>query len=91
MYSDASLHDAHGDYQTILGLAADQRSRGRGYASLLLEKIIDLAREEKRKGVTIMCHDNLIGFYQKYGFNEDGISSSKLSGSLWYYMFLPLI
>ena len=59
------------------------QSRCRGQ---LIEAFIDLAREEKRKGVILTCKEEKIPYYAKFGFVNEGESESDHGGAKWYQM-----
>lgn len=51
MYSDASMHDENGDWQMIFGLNTLPDYQKNGYAAKIMNAMIDLARQENRKGL----------------------------------------
>ena len=63
MFADASLHNPHGAWQMIFGLNTLPEYRNRGVGGKLIEEFIDLAREEKRKGVILTCKEEKIPYY----------------------------
>ena len=76
MFADASLHNPHGAWQMIFGLNTMPEYRNRGVGGQLIEAFIDLAREEKRKGVILTCKAEKIPYYAKFGFVNEGESES---------------
>ena len=86
MFEDAGLHDENGSYQMILSLAVAPEFQGRGYATALLHHLLDSAKFQHRKGVTLTCKQELIGFYEKAGFVNLGKSGSVHGGAEWYEM-----
>lgn len=89
MYSDASMHDEDGDWQMIFGLNTlpDYQRQGNA-AKIMNAMIIDLARQEKRKGLVLTCKDRLVPYYSQFGFKNEGVSSSVHGGVVWYQMRL---
>ena len=71
MFADASLHNPSGAWQMIFGL---------------IGAFIDLAREEKRKGIILTCKEEKIHYYAKFGFVNEGESTSDHGGAKWYQM-----
>lgn len=65
-------------------------SPGRGYASALIEQLVSQTREQGRTGVILTCKQELIGFYEKLGFELDGVSESTHGGAIWHDMTLHL-
>lgn len=88
MFEDISLHNPKGAYQSIFGLDVIEKYRHQGLASRLMEAMIEHAREEGRKGLILTCKDRLIGFYEKFGYRNMGISKSVHGGAVWYDMIL---
>lgn len=88
MYSDSSLHNEKGIWQTVFGLDIIKNFRRKGYASLLMKEMINKAKEENRQGVILTCKENLIPFYKRFGFCEKGISKSVHGGAVWHDMIL---
>ena len=86
MFADASLHNPNGAWQMIFGLNTMPKYRNRGVGGQLIEAFIDLAREEKRKGVILTCKEEKIHYYAKFGFVNEGESESDHGGAKWYQM-----
>ena len=90
MYENASMHNENGAWQMIFGLNTMPEYRNRGVGGKLIEAFIDLAREEKRKGVILTCKEEKISYYAKFGFVNEGESTSEHGGAKWYQMRLEL-
>jgi len=90
MFADASLHNPNGAWQMIFGLNTMPEYRNRGVGGQLIGAFIDLAREENRKGVILTCKEEKIPFYAKFGFVNEGESTSDHGGAKWYQMRLEL-
>ncbi|WP_219336547.1 GNAT family N-acetyltransferase [Alloscardovia macacae] len=90
MYEKASLHDPHGEWQMIFSVASAKDHRGEGYPSRLMNALIDDAQIQKRKGIVLTCKEALIGFYERFGFVDEGVSSSEHGGAVWHQMRLTL-
>jgi len=88
MYSDASMHDEDGDWQMIFGLNTLPDYQRQGNAAKIINAMIDLARQEKRKGLVLTCKDRLVLYYSQFGFKNEGVSSSVHGGVVWYQMRL---
>lgn len=88
MYSDASMHDEDGDWQMIFGLNTLPEYQRKGYAAKIMDAMINMARQEKRKGLVLTCKDRLVPYYSKFGFKNEGVSSSVHGGVVWYQMRL---
>ena len=88
MYADASLHNEHGAWQMIFGVNTLPQYRRRGLAGQVLERVIADARAQGRKGCVLTCKDKLIHYYEKFGFQNEGVSASTHGGVVWYDMRL---
>lgn len=88
MYEDASCHNPSGEWQMIFGVNTDPAYRHHGYASMLIKTAIHTARSEGRRGVVLTCLKDKIPFYERFGFQNEGISVSVHGGAVWYQMRL---
>ena len=90
MYDDASLHNERGVWQMIFGVNTIPAYRRQGCAGMLLERVIEDAKKQGRRGVVLTCKENLVHYYAKFGFVNEGISESAHGGAVWYKMRLTL-
>lgn len=88
MFEDISLHNPEGAYQSIFGLDVIGEYRHQGIASRLMRALIELAREQGRKGLILTCKEHLIGYYEGFGYVNQGVSRSVHGGAVWYDMIL---
>ena len=88
MYADASLHNEHGAWQMVFGVNTLPQYRRQGLAGQVLERVIADARAQGRKGCVLTCKDKLIHYYEKFGFQNEGVSKSVHGGVIWYDMRL---
>ncbi len=88
MYENTSFHKEDGEWQMIFGVNTIPICRKRGYAEMLLKKVIADAKEQGRKGVVLTCKDALIHYYAKFGFVSEGISESVHGNVVWNQMRL---
>ena len=88
MYERTDSHNERGAYQSVYGLDVLPEYRGRGLAHKLMAQLIDQAKKEGRRGVTLTCLDEKIGFYETMGFKNEGVSDSSHGGVVWNNMSL---
>lgn len=88
MYEHTDSHNEQGAYQSVYGLDVLPEYRGRGLAHKLMAQLIDQAKKEGRRGVTLTCLDEKIGFYETMGFKNEGVSDSSHGGVVWNNMIL---
>lgn len=88
MYADASLHNERGGWQMIFGVNTLPAYRKQGRAALLMERVLADARAQGRKGCVLTCKAELLHYYEKFGYQSEGVSASTHGGALWYDMRL---
>ena len=88
MYERAELHDKNGAWQMIFGVNTVPEYRKKGYAELLLRRAIEDARKQGRKGLVLTCKQELVHYYAKLGFVDEGVSASVHGNVVWYQMRL---
>lgn len=75
-----------GGYLSVLGLVVNKDYQGHGIAGKLLEQFEKLAKQQLRCGVTLTCREALVSLYERYGYNNEGESTSQHAGIKWYNM-----
>lgn len=88
MYEDAAQHNPQGDWQMIFGVDTAPKCQHRGCASTLMRKVIEDTRAAGRKGLVLTCKDRLVGFYARFGYEDEGISDSTHGDVVWHQMRL---
>lgn len=87
MFADATMHNENGAWQMIFGVNTLPEYRNNGYASELLRRAVDDAKEQGRKGVVLTCKDKLLPFYARLGFVDEGITDKSTHGNaVWHQM-----
>lgn len=88
LYSDLSMHNKDGAYQTVFGLDVLPKYQHNGYASQLMNHLINVSKETNKKGIILTCKDHLIGFYESFGYKHLGVSASTHGDAKWNDMLL---
>ena len=88
MYDNARMHQEDGDWQMIFGVNTLPEYRRQGHAGHILRQVIADARVQGRKGLVLTCKDRLVHYYAKFGFVNEGLSSSVHGNAVWYQMRL---
>ena len=89
MYERASLHDETGAWQMTFGVNTIPDCRRKGYAGLLIQRAIDDARKQGRKGLVLTCKPKLVSYYGRFGFVDEGVSEKSVHGkAVWHQMRL---
>lgn len=91
MYEKAYMHNENGAWQMVFGLCTLPDYRQRGFAQRLLNEFIRAARIQGRKGVVLTCKQQLIRYYEKFGFVNEGVTQNSVIGGVqWYQMRIRL-
>ncbi|OLS40415.1 GNAT family N-acetyltransferase [Bacillus sp. MRMR6] len=86
LFNDLKSNPASGGHQSILGVAVATPFQKRGVASALLIHLERKAKLHNRETITLTCKKDLIGFYEKLGYMNQGVSESEHGGVIWYNM-----
>lgn len=87
MFANAAMHNENGAWQMIFGVNTLPEYRNNGYASELLRRAVDKAKEQGRKGVVLTCKDKLLPFYARLGFVDEGVTDKSTHGNaVWHQM-----
>ena len=90
MFADIGCHRAEGPYQAIFSLAVLPDFQRQGIGGRLLQAMVDLARREGRRAVTLTCRAFKVPYYASFGFQDRGIADSSHGGVPWHNMVLEL-
>lgn len=88
MYAHPELHDERGQWQMIFGVNTLPEYRRKGYASELMRRAIEDSHAQGRKGVVLTCKAEMVHWYSRFGFVDEGVSESVHGGAVWYQMRL---
>lgn len=88
MYSHPEMHNESGKWQMIFGVNTLPEFRRKGYAGELIMRAVHDAGEQGRLGVVLTCKAELVSWYAKFGFVNEGVSKSVHGGAVWYQMRL---
>jgi len=88
MYSDSSFHNEHGAWQMIFGVNTLPDYRRQGLAGSVIRRVIADAKAQGRKGCVLTCKKELLHYYERFGFINEGVSASIHGGVVWYEMRL---
>lgn len=83
-------HDPDGQNIVIFSLSVMPEHRKKGVGAKLLTRFIQQARDMKKKRVLLLCKPELIDYYAKHGFEDNGPSASNHGGAKWHEMALSL-
>lgn len=83
-------HDANGKNLVIFSVAVLPDYQKKGIASALLRDYIQKAKSSSHQAIHLICKENLITYYAKFGFEDRGLSASTHGGAIWHEMCLGL-
>lgn len=90
LYETNGGHNPNGKNQTVFGLDVLPEYQKNGVASLLMKYFMEEARKSGREKMVLTCKENLISFYEKFGYKNQGVSNSTHGGVVWYDMIAIL-
>lgn len=79
-------HDPDGENFVVFSVAVLPRAQGQGLGGKLVGALVERARVLGKRHVLLLCKENLIPFYQRYGFADVGLSASTHGGARWHEM-----
>lgn len=83
-------HDPSGRNLIIFSVAVRPDMRAQGIATQLLHAFVERARRLGKECVLLLCKPHMAGFYQRFGFHDEGLSNSAHGGARWHTMRLQL-
>lgn len=83
-------HDPDGRNIVIFSLSVHPEYQRRGIADRLMTEFINQARDMGKGAVKLLCKEDLIPYYERHGFLDDGLSASTHGGAAWHAMTLHL-
>jgi predicted N-acetyltransferase YhbS len=87
---EAGHHCPIGENQMIFGLVVHPVYRNHGVAAALMEHMLQYARKTNKKSVVLTCEEELVPYYERFGFENQGISKSEVGGIVWLDMVMKL-
>ncbi len=88
MYRETTMYDPEGAWLMILSVVTDPKKRHHGCASSLMKALYADCRREGREGIVLACRQELLPFYESFGYRKEGVSDSRLGNIRWYQMRL---
>jgi len=85
-FKDLAGHDSDGQHVVIMSVVVHPNHQGNGFADQLMEFFISKMKDLSKTSLNLICQRNLIGFYQRHGFQLVGKSASNHGGLEWYEM-----
>jgi len=83
-------HDPDGKNIVIFSLSVLPEYQKQGIASKLISDFTRQARKMEKSKVMLLCKPELIDYYSRHGFEDQGTSESTHGGAQWHVMSLSL-
>lgn len=83
-------HEPMGKNQMIFGLAVAPEHQRQGIAAALMNHMITFCKQTGMAKLILTCKQEKIAYYEKFGYQNKGISNSTHGGAVWYDMVLEL-
>lgn len=83
-------HTDNGKNIVIFSVSVLPEFQGRKIASELLKRFIRRAGDLKKEKILLLCKTALIRFYESFGFEHAGMSTSTHGGFEWHEMILHI-
>lgn len=90
LFHSTQHHIPNGNNATVFGLDVIPKYRKQGIAAQLMNHFIQIAKNTGRKSVILTCKDQLVHYYESFGYVNNGLSRSTHGGSQWFDMTLVL-
>ncbi|WP_432408376.1 GNAT family N-acetyltransferase [Wukongibacter sp. M2B1] len=90
-FKTMKLHKDSGENLVIFGLDVHPKYQRKGFAKKLMLHFIEEAKKSGRKKVLLTCKEHLIGYYEQFGYVNEGVSQSEHGGAKWYDMYIDLL
>jgi ribosomal protein S18 acetylase RimI-like enzyme len=88
LFSSTQHHIPNGQNLAIFGLDVIPEYRRKGIAAQLMNHLILTAKNTGRKSVILTCKNQLVHYYESFGYANNGLSKSTHGGSQWFDMTL---
>lgn len=89
-FTDASLHKKDGQNVMLCGLDVLPQHRRQGLARELTAQYAEKERENGRELLLLTCLESKVEMYEKFGFEDRGISGSVWGGEVWHEMAMKI-
>lgn len=90
LYEPEGGHNPQGKNQSIFGLDVLPKYQKQGIAAKLMRYMMEKSKEARRENMILTCKDRLIHYYEKFGYENKGVSLSVHGGVVWYDMVAKL-
>lgn len=86
MYDGSEHYRTDGERLMLYGVMTSPAHRGEGLIKALMPRVFSDCRERGVKEAVLTCKQELLSFYEQFGFVSEGASQSCHGGAKWYQM-----
>lgn len=86
MFACEDYYDKKGSWLMIFGVSTLEEYQHKGYASKIMKGVLQDVKRCKLDGVVLTCKEGLLGFYEQFGFVDEGVCESTHGGAVWHQM-----
>lgn len=88
LFHSTRHHIRDGNNLSVFGLDVIPSYRRQGVATQLMNHFIEIGKNTGRKSVILTCKEQLVHYYESFGYINQGISKSTHGGAQWFDMTL---
>ena len=85
-FSKVSANPPAGAFIAIQRLSVHPDFQRQGVGTLLLVALKEIAVQQHRQGISLLCPDELIPYFEMNGFVHEGITDSSHASAIWSHM-----
>lgn len=89
-FKDLIGHDPDGRNLVIFSVAVRPDQQQTGISRRLMIHYLEWARGQSKLTVLLLCKPDMVSYYKKFGFSDQGLSQSDHGGIQWHEMRLVL-
>ena len=82
-FTNASLQEKGAKHCFLLGLEVRPEYQGKGLASQIMNRYIDMEEKRGTEKIFLTCHTRFVPFYSGFGYEHLGKSPSTWGGESW--------
>jgi len=83
-------HDPDAPNVVIMSVVVDPEHQGKGYSKALLVEFEKRMRGRGKEAIHLMCKEQLVQLYEKFGYVYQQPSDSEHGGMVWHEMSMTL-
>jgi ribosomal protein S18 acetylase RimI-like enzyme len=90
-FKELKGHTSLGKNLVIMSVVIDPQFQGKGYSAKLMHEFINISKTLHKEAIYLMCKEQYLKLYEKFGFEFVEESDSSHGGMKWFEMKLELI